>query len=131
MAMKVKEMPSAALLEDGTYVELEFKGEDGDRVTLGFSPERLNSFVSRAIQLTHQARIQKAASAGHLEVQPLPAVAAMAQEAVGGSAVIVGFRTDNSQTYHFSLSIDEADELRNQLVGASARAKKQAKQTRQ
>ena len=131
MAIKVIEMPRASLLEDGTYVEMEFKGEGGEKVTLGFSPDRLDSFVNRAHQLTHEARIQKAITIGHVDVKPLPVATSMAEAAVGGKAVIVGFQTQNGQRYHFALLPDEATILQNQLVGAVAKAKKEAKQTRQ
>lgn len=124
-------MPLASLLEDGSYIEMEFKGEDGQSITLGFQFGQFKTFMSMAHQLVHEAEIRKAARAGHLEVQPLAVVASGAQEAVGGAAVIAFFRTDNGQIYHFALAPGEATILQNQLVGAVTKPRKQAKQTGQ
>jgi hypothetical protein len=129
--IKVSEMPRASLLEDGTFLEMEFKGSGGERVALGFDPSALDAFVSQVLQITREARTRRATSAGHLALQPLAAVAGMAEPAVGGKAVLVGIRTDNGQLYPFALQAEQADELRNQLVGAIASARKQARQTRQ
>ena len=124
-------MPRASVLEDGTYVEMVFEAEDKREMTLGFDPERLLAFTTHVNELTHEARTRKAASAGHYAVQALPVATAGAQQAEGGSAVILSFRTDNGQVYSFAMPLKDANGLRNEMTSAISAARKQARQTRQ
>ena len=46
-------------LADGTLVEMEFAGSNGEKFVLRFSPDKLESFVAQATQLLLSARSQK------------------------------------------------------------------------
>ncbi len=127
---KVKEMPSASMSEDGGIIVMDFKDDQGKVFSLEFEAPELSKYNSKVLQLTHQAEIQKATSAGHLEVQPLQVVAAEAQESVGGEIVSLLFRTDNGQVYPFALPPNEANHLKNQMTKAIASARKQARKSR-
>ena len=130
--ISVTDMPRASVAEDGSIVEMELRGkDDGECVVLQFDPAQLWEFQDLVNQLTQQARIQKAASAGHLEVPLLRVAEASAQAAVGGAKVTVSFRIGNGQVYAFGLEIAKAQDLHNELVAAIASAKKQSRQTRQ
>lgn len=128
--LNVDEMPRASVAEDGSLIQLVFKGPTG-KVTLNFRADKFEQFASRAIQLFTHARNQKLTTGDHLEILPVPAVAAMAQAPVGGSKVIVSFRADNGVPYSFAIDPDESKQLRPQLRTAEESARRQGSQTRQ
>jgi hypothetical protein len=129
--IKVKNTPQASLLDDGSYLEMEFEGEDGKSITLGFGPDQLNSFLSRATQLVHEAHSRKAAKGEHFDLQPMPVAASMAQESAEGTAVIIAFQTHGGQLYPFAIPTEEATIFQNQVAAAVARARKQSKQKKE
>jgi hypothetical protein len=55
----VTNMPRASHLADGSMVEMEFAGSNGEKFALRFSPDKLESFVAQATQLLCSARSQK------------------------------------------------------------------------
>jgi hypothetical protein len=55
----VTNMTRASHLADGSMVELEFAGSNGEKFALRFSPDKLDSFVVEARQLLFSARSQK------------------------------------------------------------------------
>jgi hypothetical protein len=55
----VTNMLRAAHLADGTLVEMEFAGSNGEKFVLRFSPDKLESFIAQATQLLFSARSQK------------------------------------------------------------------------
>jgi hypothetical protein len=52
-------MTRASHLADGSMVELQFAGSNGEKFALRFSPDKLDSFVVEARQLLFSARSQK------------------------------------------------------------------------
>jgi uncharacterized protein (DUF58 family) len=55
----VTNMTRASHLADGSMVEMEFAGSNGEKFALRFSPDKLESFVAQARQLLFSARSQK------------------------------------------------------------------------
>jgi hypothetical protein len=55
----VMNMPRASHLADGSLVEMEFAGSNGEKFALRFSPDKLERFVEQARQLLVSARSQK------------------------------------------------------------------------
>ncbi len=58
----VIEMPRASLLEDGSLVELEFKSDDGQPVTLQFYPDDLERWAAVSMELIREAQNRRRAS---------------------------------------------------------------------
>ena len=112
MVDRITDMPMASFIEDGSIVEVEFKTEKGNTIALRFATNDFDRFVGRAAQLIAGARHQTLSIGDHLEIHPVPAVAAMAQAPEGGGRVILSVRSDTGLPYHFSLSPEEAERLR-------------------
>ena len=55
----VTNMTRASHLADGSMVEMELAGSNGEKFALRFSPDKLESFVAEANQLLFRARSQK------------------------------------------------------------------------
>ena len=131
MADRITSMPVATILDDGSLIELEFRSDTGNRITLALDPDDFEKFISRAVQLVTGARTQKLASGDHREVEFVLAVAASAQTTVGGSRVLLSVRSNTGLLYHFSLPLEEAEWLRPELSRAIRSAKeKRASQSR-
>lgn len=130
MDIHVTEMPSASVLEDGSVAVMEFKNSDGSSQFLRFSPSTMLSFVNRVFELFLNEQVKKAQSSGHMDVQPLPAAVTMAQEAVGGEAVILSIRLRTGLPVAFAIQPAEAEELHKQLGKAIKKARRQASSNR-
>ena len=126
----VTEMPGAAVSPDGSLAEMTFKNSDGTVQVLRFSPTTMLAFANKVFELFLNEKIQKESKLGYGVVQPLPAVATYAQEAVGGQAVILGFRLQTGLPVAFSVPPPEAEELHKQLGPAVEKAKKQFSESR-
>lgn len=126
----VTEMPSASVTPDGELVEMELKYSDNSTQILRFQPKTFLRFLSNVYEMFFEARTQKESLAGHVEIQPLPASATFAQEAVGGDAVLLGMRLRNNLPVHFAVSIDEAEKLHKQIGKAIKKAKQQSYEKR-
>lgn len=126
----VVEMPSASVSPDGSLAQMIFKNSDGSLQVLRFSPSTMLTFVNRVFQLFLNEKIKKESRIGYGEVQPLPAVTTYAQEAVGGKAVILGFRLQKGLPVAFSVPPPEAAELHKQLGTAVEKAMKEFSESR-
>ena len=122
----VTEMPRASVTPDGSIAVMEMRLSDGSSQTLRFSPKTMMSLVNRVFELFVNQMLQTAKASGHLEVQPLPAVATSAQEAVGGEKVILSVRMETGLPVSFSVDPAEAEELHRQLGKAVKKARRQS-----
>jgi hypothetical protein len=75
----VTNMLRASYLADGSMVQMEFTGLNGEKLALRFSPDKLESFVAQARQLLFSARSQKLSKGDHRSIQPQTVVAVGAQ----------------------------------------------------
>jgi len=128
--IKVIKMPRASVMSDGSEIEMEFEGSNGEMITLVFDPAELDRFAGRTMQVVDHARNQKLAIGGHLSIQASEVVAAVADAPVGGGKVILALRGDNNVVQHFALQPSEAEKLRPQLFRAVKSATAQKKKTR-
>ncbi len=126
----VTEMPGAMVSPDGSFAEMRLKNSDGTTQTLRFSPSTMMTFVNRIFELFLNEKIKKEQALGYGEVQPLSAVTTFAQEAVGGKALILGFRLETGLPVAFSVPPSEAEELHKQLGEAVEKAKRQFSESR-
>lgn len=129
MKIKVKEMPRASLLEDGSLVELHFKSVRGP-VTLVFAPDDLERFASRSVELIRDAQNRKRARAGHFVSVASDVVVADADAPVGGGKVVLSLRGTNGIIQQFGLTPSQSAELRPQLENAELKAAAGAAQSR-
>jgi hypothetical protein len=129
--INVVEMPRASLLSDGTVVELEFRGADQSTTTLCFTPETLELWAARAVELISHAKNQKLAIGDHRAVHASGVVAATAAAPVGGNKVILSIRGNNGIPVHYALDPEQSEQLRPELRKAEASARAQKTQTRQ
>lgn len=129
MKIKVREMPRASLLEDGSLVELQFKSIRGP-VTLVFDPDDLERFASRSVELIREAQNRRRASAGHFVSVASDVVAAGADAPIGGGKVILLLRATNGIVQQFGLTPSQSAELRPQLEDAELKAAAGAAQPR-
>ncbi len=123
-------MPASGAKDDGT-VEMRFSTVEGQPLWLTFPVEQIDRFAVRAHQASVMARIQKAATSGHLEFHGEAVATVAAEPAVGGSAVQLIVRTHGRETIPYSLSLSIAKELLSELTAAIAAATDDAGQTRQ
>lgn len=122
MRVKVKEMPRASLLEDGSVVELQFKSARGP-VTLIFDPDDLERFAARSMELIRHAQNKRRAISGHLEVHASDVVGAIADSPAGGGKVILSLRGSNGIVQAFGLTPQQSLELRPMLEKAEGKAR--------
>jgi hypothetical protein len=127
----VKSMPVAGLVEDGSVTKLHFECEGGGTIILKFSIPQIERFAVRAHQLSVRDRIQKATTAGHLELHGVGAAAVTAQPGIGGRSVMLVIRTPQQEMIPYSLSLEQAQALHDELREAIAKAQGDAGQTRQ
>lgn len=130
MKMRIVDMPKASFAEDGSVVEMTLRTAEGDEVTLDFSTDDFDRFVSRAVQLVNGARNQALSIGEHVHVHIITAAMVAAESPVGGSKVILSIRSDTGLPYHFALEPDEAEQLRPQLYRATKSARGQAARSR-
>ncbi len=130
MIGQIVDMPSASVLEDGSLIEMKFTDEGGETQTLSFAPDDFERFLSRAVQLVAGARSQQLAIGDQFAIRAVAAVAVTAQAPEGGGRVILSVRSDMGLPYHFSLSPEDAENLRSKLFRAVKSAKNQASKTR-
>ena len=100
----VTNMPRASHLADGSMVEMEFAGANGEKFALRFSPDKLESFVAQAMQLLFSARSQKPSKGDHLSIQPQTVVAVEAQAPAGGGKIILVVRATNGIPVYYSFA---------------------------
>jgi hypothetical protein len=129
--INVTAMPRASLLSDGSIVELEFKGADESVTTLCFTPEALENWAAKVMELVSHAKNQKLSIGDHFSVQASEVVAVTAAAPVGGSKVILAIRPSNGIVMHYALQPEQSEQLRPELRKAEASAKFQKAQTRQ
>lgn len=126
----VVEMPGASVSPDGSYVEMQLKNSDGTFQTLRFSPDTMMQFLAKVFETFLYQKIQRESKVGHAVVRPLEVSTTMAQEAVGGRAVILQFRLLSGIPSSFAIEVGEAEELHRQLGQAVRKAKEQVLTTR-
>lgn len=130
MTMQVVDMPRASFTEDGSVVEMALRTSEDEEVTLRFSTDDFDRFVSRAVQLVNGARNQALSVGDHVRAHIISAIAVAAESPVGGSKVILSIRSDNGLPYHFAVEPDEAEQLRPQLYRAAKSVRRQGTQSR-
>jgi hypothetical protein len=126
----VTELLDLGVSPDGSYAEMKLKNSDGSIQMLRFSPTTMQLFVNRVFQVFQNENLKKEEALGYAVVQPLEALTAMAQEAIGGKAVIIGFRLDTGLPVSFAVPPPEAEELHKQLGRAVKKAMRQFSQRR-
>jgi len=126
----VTQLLECRVLPDGTIAEMTLKKSDGRIQVLRFSPTTMLGFVNSVFELFLNEKMQKEQALGYSEMQPLPVSATMAIPAVGGTAVLVGFRLETGLPVAFAVPPPEAEELHRQLGAALATAIQQFSQSR-
>ena len=126
----VTQLLGCGVLPDGTIAEMTLKNSDGKIQVLRFSPTTMLAFVNSVFELFLNEKLQKEQALGYSEMQPLPVSATMAIPAVGGTAVLVGFRLETGLPVAFAVPPPEAEELHKQLGEAVAKAIQQFSQSR-
>jgi hypothetical protein len=126
----VTQLLGCGVLPDGTIAEMTLENSDGRIQVLRFSPTTMLAFVNSVFELFLNEKMQKEQAFGHFEMQPLPVSTTMAIPAVGGEAVLVGFRLENGLPVAFAVPPPEAKELHKQLGEAVSKAMQQFSQSR-
>lgn len=126
----VTEIPDVQVAPGGASAELKFHNSDGTVQVLRFSPDTMMTFVNKVFELYLNEKIEKDTLEGHASVQPLAVTEAMAQEAVGGSEVVLGFRLENGMPIVIAVTPSEATRLHKQLGQAVKEAKRQFSEVR-
>ena len=116
--------------EGGSMAQIDLKTEES---VIAFRADHnvLAELAARFLQMDTYAQNQRHATSGHRGIRAVEAVEGSAEPAVGGSKVILSLVGDKGLAYHFALPADDCDLLSNRMRSASARARKQARQTRQ
>jgi hypothetical protein len=109
---------------------MELKNSDGTLQVIRFSPETMIDFVNKTFQLFLNQKIQRESKFGHVSGQALAVSTTMAQEAVGGEAIVLGVRLQSGLPVSFSIQPSEAEELHRQLGKAVKKARQQASSSR-
>jgi hypothetical protein len=126
----VTQLLRCGVLPGGTVAEMTFKKSNGRIQVLRFSPTTMLGFVNSVFELFLNEKMQKEQALGYSEMQPLPVSTTMAIAAVGGTAVLVGFRLETGLPVAFAVPPSEAEELHKQLGEAVAKAIQQFSQSR-
>jgi len=126
----ITELQGAQVSPDGSYTEMTVKRSDGSIQILRFEPRIFLNLLTKVFELFLNQKLQKEKAEGLVHTQPLHVSTSMAQESVGGKAVIVLFRLSSGLPAEFALSPQEAEELHKQLGQAVDRARQQSSQSR-
>ena len=121
----VTEMPEFQVAPGATLAEMKFHNSDGTVQTLRFSPDTMMTFVNKVFEVFLNEKLAKDKEVGYASVEPLWATSAMAQEAVGGNEVVVGFRLDSGMPLTVALTPDDAETLHKKLGLAVKAARRQ------
>lgn len=126
-------MIEGAIAEDLSAIEATFSTESGETLACEFQPNLLYSIVGRLAQLVALVRSQILKSNDHFEVRGEPVIDAVVRAPVGGGngTVILKLKIDNDLFYDFSLPLEIAAKLREEMQAAEESAGQQSKQTRQ
>ena len=126
----VVSIPRTSVTQDGNLAEMVLQYSNHKQQTIRFSPKTFFDLLSKTFELVMNQKIQTAASRGHDEIEPLPVSTTMAQEAVGGAAIIVAMKMQNGIPASFAIQKQEAEELHHQLGAAIEKAKAQSASNR-
>jgi hypothetical protein len=125
----VMALTHAFVAEDKSSVEIHLAVVDGSPLILKLLPRSLGQVVSRLTELNSAVQIQIGSTTGHIETHAAEVQAVMAQEAAGGSKVIVSMRTGTG-IQSFALSLEQVQQLRVDARKAEAKAREQASKPR-
>jgi hypothetical protein len=129
--MTVQIVQRISVVDDGSLIEMDIKGELGERALLTFSLDGLGRFLQRATQSLIQARNRKQTKDGHPhDVLALATEGVRANSIPGGSKVMLSTLAGGLE-FHFLLDLPKAGELQVAVARALEDANAQAKQTRQ
>jgi len=126
----ITELQGANVSPDGSYTEMTVKKSDGSIQILRFEPTIFLNLLTRVFELFLNQKLQREKAEGFVHTEPLAVSTSMAQESVGGKAVIVSFRLSSGLPADFALSPQEAEELHKQLGLAVEQARRQSSQSR-
>jgi hypothetical protein len=129
-AYSVMVLTQAFVAEDKSSVEIHLAVADGSPLILSMTPNSLGQIVARLTELDSAVQIQIGSTTGHVETRAAEVQAVMAQEAVGGSKVIVSMRTNTGRIQSFALSLEQVQQLRVDARKAEAKAREQAAKSR-
>jgi hypothetical protein len=125
----VMALTQAFVAEDLSSVEIHLAVVGKPPLVLTISPSSLAQIVTRLTDLNSAVQIRIGSTTGHVETPAADVQAVMAQEAVGGSKVIVSMRT-NTGIQSFALSLEQAQQLRADARKAEAKVREQASKAR-
>jgi hypothetical protein len=117
---------------DNSHVEVHLAviDENEKELIISMTPRSLSQVVSHLTEMDSAVQIQIGSTTGHVATEAADVTAVMAQEAVGGSKVIVSFRTSVGRVQSFALSMEQAQQLRMDARKAEGRAREQASKSR-
>jgi hypothetical protein len=126
-------MIEGAIAEDLSAIEATFSTEDGQSLACQFQPNLLYSIVGRLAQLVALVRSQTLNRGDHFEIRGEPVVDAAVRAPIGGGkgTVILKLKIDNDLFYDFSVPLEIASKIREEMQAAEESAGQQSKQTRQ
>jgi hypothetical protein len=128
-ALSVMALTQAFVAADSSFVQVHLSTPEGPLV-LQLSPRSLGQVVARLTEMDSALEIQIGSTTGHVETQASDVQTVMAQEAVGGSKVIVSFRTSAGRIHSFGLSLEQVQQLRVDARKAEGKAREQASKSR-
>jgi hypothetical protein len=115
---------------DNSHVEVHMAVLGEEELIISMTPHSLSQVVSHLTEMDSAVQIQIGSATGHVATQAADVTAVMTQEAVGGSKVIVSFRTSAGRVQSFALTLEQVQQLRLDARKAEGKAREQALKSR-
>ncbi len=108
----VMALTQAYVAEDKSSVQIHLAAAGGTPLVLNMTPNSLGQIVAKLTELDGSVQIAAGMSSGHVRTEAAEVQAVMAQAAVGGSKVILSFRTSTGRVQSFACSLEQIQQLR-------------------
>jgi hypothetical protein len=115
---------------DYGHIEIHLAVASEQPLILAMTPNSLSQVVARLTAIELAVQIEIGTTIGHVPTQAADVSAVTAQEAVGGSKVIISMRTSTGRVQSFALSVEQVQQLRVDARKAEAKAREQASKIR-
>jgi hypothetical protein len=126
----VMALVSAQVATDTSSIEIKIAAVGSGPLVLTMTPNTLSQIVAGLTELESAVQIQIGSTTGHVATQAADAEVVMAQEAAGGDKVVLSIRNSKGRFQTFSLSLEQAQQLRVDMKKAEGKARELASKSR-